>query len=213
MNTLEAPEVKGAFGDVVNCALARGKSQAVEELCESKLLEIPAAQVPGYNAHAYEELVAAMDRLKVLELPHIAMMVHDQDYPISVIMQGLTLARHQAEGAEDQPDYYLKPDESQLKVHIFARPHDVLEPFKLEKEISLQESLDAHVSRLTRKKGKKGKAIHYGLGVAHIPRSDGVPVSVATVAPKDAEILKILTEAGNAARQASSSGPIRTNSI
>ena len=77
LNTLEAPEVERAFGDVVNCALARGKSQAIEELCESKLLEIPATQVPGYDAHAYEELVVAMNRLKVLELPHIGMMERD----------------------------------------------------------------------------------------------------------------------------------------
>ena len=81
---------------------------------------VPVAEVPGYNAHAYEDLVAAMDKLKVLELPHIAMMERDQDYPISVIMQGLTSARHQVEGAKDQPDYFLKPDESQLRVPIFS---------------------------------------------------------------------------------------------
>ena len=76
-----------------------------------------------------------MDRLKLLELPHIGMMERDQDYPISVIMQGLTLARHQAEGAENQPNYFLNPDESQIKVPIFALPHDILAPFALEKEI------------------------------------------------------------------------------
>ena len=123
----------------MNYALARDKAQAVEELCEAKILVVPAAEVPGYNVDAYEDIVAAMDKLKVLELPHIAMMECDQDYPISVIMQGLTLARHQADSAEDQPDFFLKPDKSQLRVPIFARPHDILNPFALEKEISLQE--------------------------------------------------------------------------
>ncbi|GKG28030.1 hypothetical protein Tco_0406357, partial [Tanacetum coccineum] len=61
-----------SFGDVVKCALARGKAEAVEELHEKKLLTVPAAQVPGYNHNAYEELVAAMEAMKLLELPHIA---------------------------------------------------------------------------------------------------------------------------------------------
>ncbi|GJS72714.1 hypothetical protein Tco_0705555 [Tanacetum coccineum] len=136
MSTLESQEVKQSFGDVVTCALARGKAEAVEELHEKKLLTVPAAQVPGYNVNAYEELVAAMETMKLLELPHIAQLERDQDYPIDVIMAGLTLARHATEGAEAQPDYFLKPDVAQLQVPIFARPRDILNPFALEKEIS-----------------------------------------------------------------------------
>ncbi|GJX47320.1 hypothetical protein Tco_0272510 [Tanacetum coccineum] len=88
MSTLESQEVKQSFGDVVKCALARGKAEAVEELHEKKLLTVPAAQVPGYNDNAYEELVAAMEAMKLLELPHIAQLERDQDYPIDVIMAG-----------------------------------------------------------------------------------------------------------------------------
>jgi hypothetical protein len=69
------------------------------------------------------------------------------------------LARHTAEDAEAQPDYFLKPDESQLQVSMFARPRDILNPFALEKYISLKASLEAHATRLARKKGVKGKAI------------------------------------------------------
>ncbi|GJY84619.1 hypothetical protein Tco_0498645, partial [Tanacetum coccineum] len=65
MSTLESQEVKQSFGDVVKCALARGKAEAVEELHEKKLLTMPAAQVPGYNHNAYEELVAAMEAMKL----------------------------------------------------------------------------------------------------------------------------------------------------
>ncbi|GJT71298.1 hypothetical protein Tco_1030584 [Tanacetum coccineum] len=45
MSTLESQEVKQSFGDVVKCALARGKAEAVEELHEKKLvwLTVPAA--------------------------------------------------------------------------------------------------------------------------------------------------------------------------
>lgn len=56
--------------------------------------------MPGYNGDAYAELVAAMEKMKLLELPHIAQLERDQDYPIGIIMDGLTLARHTAEGAE-----------------------------------------------------------------------------------------------------------------
>ncbi|GJS35665.1 hypothetical protein Tco_0534047 [Tanacetum coccineum] len=213
MSTLESQEVKQSFGDVVKCALARGKAEAVEELHEKKLLTVPAAQVPGYNHNAYEELVAAMEAMKLLELPHIAQLERDQDYPIGVIMAGLTLARHATEGAEAQPDYFLKPDVAQLQVPIFARPRDILNPFALEKEMPLKESLEAHAIRLAKKKGVKGKAILCGVGAAHIPRSDGVPVSVATVSPKDSELLGKLEEAGDAAYQVGSSGARRCHSL
>ncbi|GKA58286.1 hypothetical protein Tco_0757474, partial [Tanacetum coccineum] len=145
-------EVRQSFGDVVKCALARGKAEAVEELHERRLLTVPAAQVPGYNQKAYEELVAAMEAMKLLELPHIAQLERDQDYPIGVIMTGFL-------------------------------------------------SLEAHAIRLAKKTGVKGKAILCGVGAAHLPRSDGVPVSVATVSPKDSELLGKLEEAGDAAYQ------------
>ncbi|GJS52631.1 hypothetical protein Tco_0625993 [Tanacetum coccineum] len=101
---------------------------------------------------------AAMEAMKLLELPHIAQLERDQDYPIDVIMAGLTLARHASEGADGQPNYFLKPDVAQLQVPIFS-------------------------------------------SIVHIPRSDGVPVSVATVLPKDSELLGKLEEAGDAAYQ------------
>nr|GEW53098.1 hypothetical protein [Tanacetum cinerariifolium] len=154
--------------------------------------------VPGYNKDAYEELVAAMEKMKLLELPYIAQLEH-------VIMAGLTLARHDTEGVEAQSDFFLKPDVAQLQVPIFARPRDILNPFALEKEIPLKESLEAHSMRLAKKKGVKGKAILCGVGASHLPRSDGVPVSVATVSLRDSDLLEKLKEARNATYQVNSS--------
>ncbi|GKA20492.1 hypothetical protein Tco_0700481 [Tanacetum coccineum] len=128
-------------------------------------------------------------------------------------MAGLTLARHASEGAEGQPDYFLKPDVAQLQVPIFSRPRDILNPFALERQMPLKESLEAHAIRLAKKKGVKGKAILCGVGAAHIPHSDGVPVSVATVSPKDSELLGKLEEAGDAAYQVRSSGARRCHII
>ena len=63
------------------------------------------------------------------------------------------------------------------------------------------------------KKGIKGKAILCGLGAAHQPRSDGVPVMVATVSLDDAALLQRLEESKEAATAGSSSPLRRTYSI
>ncbi|GJU72486.1 hypothetical protein Tco_1263891 [Tanacetum coccineum] len=81
---------------------------------------------------------------ELLGCTHIAQLERDQDYPIGVIMAGLTLARHAIEGAEAQPDYFLKPDVAQLQVPIFACPRDILNPFALEKEIPFEGVLESH---------------------------------------------------------------------
>ena len=50
------------------------------------MLTVPLAEVPGYPGDGYTELVAAMEKMKVFDFPHIAQLERDQDYPISVIM-------------------------------------------------------------------------------------------------------------------------------
>jgi hypothetical protein len=82
---------------------------------------------------------------------------------------------------------------------MFAQPRHMLNPFALEREIPLKEVLERHAQRATQKRGIHGKAVLCGVGAAHIPRSDGVPVSVPTVSPKDALILRKLQEAGSSA--------------
>ena len=74
------------------------------------------------------------------------------------------------EGAEAQPDFFLKPDESQLQVLVFVQPRDILNPFAIEKEVPLKEVLELHAERAAKKKGVKGKAILCCVGAAHIPR-------------------------------------------
>ncbi|GJX31298.1 hypothetical protein Tco_0241153 [Tanacetum coccineum] len=73
--------------------------------------------------------------------------------PFGVIRNRVNLARHATEGAEAQPDYFLKSDVSQLQVPIFASPRDILNPFALEKEVPLKESLEAQHMALRRRKG------------------------------------------------------------
>jgi hypothetical protein len=70
-----------AFGKVVQCVVERGRAQAMEELHEAKALSVALTEVPGYNASAYDELLQAMEGMKLLELPHIARLERDQDQP------------------------------------------------------------------------------------------------------------------------------------
>ena len=57
------------------------------DFCEVlQMLTVPLAEVPGYKADAYEELVAAMEKMRVFDFPHISRLERDQDYPIGVIM-------------------------------------------------------------------------------------------------------------------------------
>jgi hypothetical protein len=79
--------------------------------------------------------------------------------------------------------------------------------------VPLKKCLEAHITRAARKKGVKGRAILCGVGAAHLPRSDGVSVSVPTVSQEDSILLKMLDEVGELASSASSSSPRRTRSI
>ena len=78
------------------------------------------------------------------------------------------MARHVGESAEEQLDYYLKPDESQLQVPVFASPRNILEPFLLEKEIPLKEALEAHQRRVEKNRKESLKAIFCGACAAHL---------------------------------------------
>ncbi|GJU81555.1 hypothetical protein Tco_1283920 [Tanacetum coccineum] len=145
-------------------------------------------EVPGYNDNAYEELVAAMETMKLLELPHIAQLERDQDYPIDRTWRNCGI--------------YL------------PCPRDILNPFALEKEIPLKESLEAHAIRLAKKKGVKGKAILCGVVQRTSPCSEGsTKIRLATVSPKDSELLGKLEEAGDAAYQVGSSEQSRCHNI
>lgn len=152
MGTLESPEVLGTFGKVVQCAVERGRAQAMEELHEAKALNVALTEVPGYNASVYDELMQDMEGMKLLELPHIARLERDQDNPIKVIMEGLTLGRHILEDAEAQPDYFLKPDESQLQVPVIAQPRHMLNPLLWKRRFLLRRCWSCTQKELPRKR-------------------------------------------------------------
>ena len=183
LKTLEAPSVTGPFGKVVNCAIAHGKTLAVDELCKKKVLETPPSQVPGYDAKTIDHLSEAMEALKVLQLPHIDELERLQDHSIAKIMEGLTLSRHVGAGAEEQHDFHLKPSESQLQLPVFVTPRCTRRPFLLEKEVPLQDALAAHKRKIEK---RRREVIYCGSGAARL----GSPsVRLPAVLPSDDQLV------------------------
>ncbi|GJT47018.1 hypothetical protein Tco_0955733 [Tanacetum coccineum] len=149
------------------------------------------------------------------ELPNSVLSTKTELYP-HMLIRIASSARKRWRNCNEKECCMTVPAAQEIPVvgvFLRGRPRDILNPFALEKEIPLKESLEAHAIRLAKKKGVKGKAILCGVGAAHIPRSDGVPVSVATVSPKDSELLGKLEEAGDAAYQVGSSEQSRCHSI
>ncbi|GJU62969.1 ribonuclease H-like domain-containing protein [Tanacetum coccineum] len=113
-----------------------------------------------------EEETEAGGGTALKEVARSALETRDQVYPRDVIMAGLTLARHAAEGAEAQPDYFLKPDVAQLQ------------------------SLEAQHKACLKKKGVKGQGnIMRCWCTLHLPHFDRVQLALATVCvTKDSEL-------------------------
>ena len=188
LKTLEAPSVTGPFGKVVNCALAHGKTLAVDELCEKKVLDCTPSQVAGYDAKTIEHLSQAMEELKVLQLPHIDELEGLRDHSIAKIMEGLTLSRHVGAGAEGQHDFYLKPSESQLQIPVFVTPRCPRRPFLLEKEIPLLDALAEHKRKAEK---KKREILFCGSGAARLSRPS---VRSPTVLPSDDQLVAAIPD-------------------
>ncbi|GJU49545.1 gypsy type transposase [Tanacetum coccineum] len=78
---------------------------------------------------------------------------------------------------------------SQLKIPIYLEVRDPEDPWAFKKEMLLEDSIAANISRA--KKKKKCRVVYrtHGIGSAHHARSDGIPVSVPTIAPRGLAIL------------------------
>ena len=70
---------------------------------------------------------------------------------------------------------------------MFASPRNILEPFLLEKEISLEDALAAHRRRVEKKRKESVRAIFCGAGAAHL--HSGPSVSLPAVLPTDDELV------------------------
>ncbi|GJX79838.1 hypothetical protein Tco_0327987 [Tanacetum coccineum] len=205
--------------------LSRERGQSVQKDEEILLLktQLADAQAEAESSRSYAQKLAEEKMALLVKVEQER--ADSADYKASChwavkYLEGCALARVSAEAWKvlnkeeaDSAGAQLERDQDYPIGFLSLLSRDILNPFALEKEIPLKESLEAHAIRLAKKKGVKGKAILCGVGAAHVPRSDGVPVSVATVSPKDSELLGKLEEAGDAAYQVGSSERSRCHSI
>ncbi|GKC02897.1 putative reverse transcriptase domain-containing protein [Tanacetum coccineum] len=121
----------------------------------------------GNDPKADAKYVEALHALKDLEYPLIDHLEKLKDAPIDLIMVSLHL---ESDVEEETPRRIreLCPSSSQLKIPVYP---------------------EVNVSRAEKKKKCRVVCRTHGIGSAHHPRSDGIPVSVPTIAPQGLAIL------------------------
>nr|GEW00188.1 hypothetical protein [Tanacetum cinerariifolium]GEX76680.1 hypothetical protein [Tanacetum cinerariifolium] len=114
------------------------------------------------------------------------------DAPMEVIMASLHL---ESDSGEDAPKGIcdLRPSTSQLKILVYLKIRDLRNPWAVKGEMLLEDAIAANMTRAEKKKKCRVVCRTHGVGSAHHAGSDGVPVSVPTVAPQGLTIL--LTDA------------------
>ncbi|GJR41338.1 hypothetical protein Tco_1217022 [Tanacetum coccineum] len=160
MKCAESTELRQAFANVVSAGIAKGLSKGLKYGVEHGKASLELTTVEVYDPEADSKYVDALHDLKDLNYPLIDQLEQLKDAPLDVIMASLYL---DSDTGEDAPQFIcdLRPSSSQLKILV-----------RVEKK-------------------KKSRVVYrtHGVGSAHHARSDGIPVSVPTVAPQGLQIL------------------------
>ncbi|GJX68726.1 hypothetical protein Tco_0304453 [Tanacetum coccineum] len=133
-----------------------------EDLCmRFSGLEVSNAQLSqqAYDPEANDKYVVTLHELNDLKYPLVDQLEQLKDAPLDVIMASLYL---ESDTGEDAPQFIrdLRPSPSQLKIPVYSE-----------------------------KKKSRVVCRTHRVGLPHHARSDGVPVSVPTVAPQGLQIL------------------------
>nr|GEY26836.1 hypothetical protein [Tanacetum cinerariifolium] len=83
----------------------------------------------------------------------------------------------------------LRPSSSQLKIPVYPEVRNSKDPWSFKEEILLKDAIAANISRAEKKKKFWVVCLTFGVGSAYHARSDGIPISVPTVAPQGLAIL------------------------
>nr|GEW71542.1 hypothetical protein [Tanacetum cinerariifolium] len=86
--------------------------------------------------------------------------------------------------------YDLKDlNSSQLNIHVYPEVRDPQDPWSFKDEILLEDAIAANISRAKKRKKCWVVCRTHGVGFAYHARSDGVSVSVPTIAPQGLHIM------------------------
>ncbi|GKA23179.1 hypothetical protein Tco_0709141, partial [Tanacetum coccineum] len=146
------------------------------------------AAIEAYDPEADAKYVAALHVLKDLKYPLVDQLEKLKDAPIDLIMASLHL---ESDAGEDTPQWVrdLRPSSSQLKIPVYPEVSDPRDPLTFKEEMLLEDAIMANISHAEKKKKCRVVCRTHRVGSAHHARSDGVPISVPTVAPQGLAIL------------------------
>ncbi|GKB22142.1 hypothetical protein Tco_0856065 [Tanacetum coccineum] len=199
MKCAESSEIRRTFADVVSAGLAKGMSEGLRYDIEHGKAGRDLVDVEAYDPEANSKLVKALQDLKDLKYPMVDELERLKDAPVELIMASLHL---ESDTGEDAPQWIrdLRPSSLQLKIPIYPEVRDPKDPWAVKEEMLLEDAIAANKSRAEKKKKCRVVCRTHGIGSAHHPRSDGIPVSAPTVVPQGLAILvadAAMTEAAN----------------
>ncbi|GKC51002.1 hypothetical protein Tco_1073747, partial [Tanacetum coccineum] len=188
MKCAESSEIRRTFADVVFARLAKGMSEGLRYSIEHGKAGRDLVDVEAYNPESNRKLVKALQDLKDLEYPMVDELERLKDAPVERIMASLQL---ESDTGEDTPQWIrdLRPSSLQLKILIYPEVRDLKDPWAVKEKMLLEDVIAANKSRAEKKKKCRVVCRTHGIGSAHHPRSDGIPVSAPTVVPQGLTIL------------------------
>nr|GEY57506.1 hypothetical protein [Tanacetum cinerariifolium] len=165
MKCAESRELRQVFANVVSAGIAKGMSEGLKHGVEHEKAKVDLAAIEAYDPEADTKYVAALHALKDLKYPLVDQLEKLKDAFIDVIIS------------------------SQLKIPVYPEVRNPKDHRSLKEEILLEDAIAANISRVEKKKKCRVVCCTHGIGSAHRARSDGVPVSVPTIAPQGLAIL------------------------
>ncbi|GKF48011.1 hypothetical protein Tco_0141262, partial [Tanacetum coccineum] len=181
MKCAESIELRQAFANVVSARIAKGMSEGLKYGVEHRKAGLELTAVEAYDPEADSKYVAALHDLKDLNYPLIDQLDQLKDAPLDVIMASLYL---ESDTGADAPQFIrdLRPSSFQLKIPVYPEVRNPRNHWACKNEILLEDAITANISRAEKKKSRVICRTH-GVGSAHHARSDGILVSIPTVAP------------------------------
>ncbi|GJU56356.1 hypothetical protein Tco_1230070 [Tanacetum coccineum] len=188
MKCVESTELRQAFANDVSSGIAKGMSEWLKYGVEHGKVGLELTAVEAYDPEADNKYVTALHNLKDLNYPLIDELEQLKDVPLDIIVASLYL---NSDTGEDAPQSIrdLCPSSSQLKIPVYPEVRNPRNPWACKDEILLEDAIAANISRAEKKKKSRVVCRTHGVGSAHHARSDGIPVSVPTVAPHGLQIL------------------------
>ncbi|GKC17527.1 hypothetical protein Tco_1014309, partial [Tanacetum coccineum] len=188
MKCAESTDLRQVFADVVSAGIVKVMSEGLKHRVEHGEAKLDLAAIEAYDPEADVKYVAALQALKDLKFLLVDQLEKLKDAPIDLIMTSLHL---EGDFREDAPQWIrkLRPSSSQLKIPVYPEVRYPKDPWSIKEEILLEDAIAANISRAEKKKKCQMVCRTYGVGSSHHARSDGIPVSMPTIAPQGLAIL------------------------